>query len=100
MKRTFICVALFLLLLTMSGCIVNPKDNSVVEGVGTVECLDFEGGFYGIAADSGKHYDPINLPPQFRKDGLRVWFKGKIRSDLGSFHMWGTIIELIAIKKL
>jgi len=82
----------------LSGCILKDKD--IVEGTGTMTYLSFEGGFYGIIADDGEHYDPINLPSEFEEDGLQVKFKGKIRDDLASFHMWGHLIELIYIKKL
>ena len=72
-------------------------------GKGTVQYLDIEGGFYGIVADDGSNYDPINLSSDFsdfEEDGLRVTFEGKIRDDLDSIHMWGTIIELTAVEKL
>jgi inhibitor of cysteine peptidase len=69
-------------------------------GTGTITYLNFEGGFYGIVADNGKHYDPINLPSEYEESGLRVVFIGKVREDLVSFHMWGELIELISIKKL
>jgi len=75
-------------------------NKEIVVETGTITYLDFEGGFYGIVADDGEHYDPINLPSEFKEDGLRVMFIGKIREDLGSFHMWGKIIELTSIKKL
>ncbi|MFQ6083487.1 MAG: hypothetical protein ACE5WD_09020 [Candidatus Aminicenantia bacterium] len=42
----------------------------------------------------------VYTPSEFKKDGLRVKFKGRIRYDLASFHMWGYIIEIIEIKKL
>lgn len=76
------------------------QTNEIVEGVGTVVYLDFEGGFFGIITDDSNYYDPINLPAQFEDDGLRVIFKAKIRLDLGSYHMWGTIVELIYIREL
>jgi len=44
-------------------------------------------------ADDSKHYEPINLPSEFEKDGLRVKFKGKIRDDLVSFYMWESLIK-------
>ena len=74
-----------------------------VEGTGAIRYLEVEGGFYGIVADDGTNYDPINLSSdfsEFQEDGLRVTFKGKIRDDLDSLHMWGTIIELTALEKL
>ena len=93
---TFLLILLFCF--ALSSCI--SVDTGIVKGTGTIVYLNFEGGFYGIIADNGEHYDPINLPSEFKKDGLRVRFKGRIRDDLKSFHMWGDIIELIEIKKL
>jgi hypothetical protein len=69
-------------------------------GTGTVIFLSFEGGFYGIKADDGRSYDPTNLPEDLRKDGLRVRFEAKELKDRASFHMWGTIVELVHIQKL
>jgi hypothetical protein len=69
-------------------------------GTGTVTFLSFEGGFYGIKADDGRNYDPTNLPEDLRKDGLRVRFEAKELRDRASFHMWGTIVELVHIQKL
>lgn len=74
--------------------------DGIIEGIGTIKYIDLEGGFYGIVTDYDGHYDPINLPSEFQVDGLRVKFIAKIRKDLHSYHMWGTIIELIYIKKL
>jgi hypothetical protein len=79
-----------------------PLDDktSNISRTGTVKFNDFEGGFYGIISDAGEHYDPINLGKEFQVDGLRVRFEAKIRKDLGSIHMWGTLIEIIKIEKL
>jgi inhibitor of cysteine peptidase len=92
----FICVGL-------SGCtVVKP----VVEGEGTIVYNDFEGGFYGIVSDSFipgypiNHLDPINLPQEFKEDGLRVWFKVRLRPDLYSFHMWGVMVEILEMHKI
>lgn len=71
-----------------------------IEGTGTIKYIGLEGGFYGIVANNDKHYDPIDLTSEFMKDGLRVRFKAKIRTDLGSYHMWGKIVELIYIYKI
>jgi inhibitor of cysteine peptidase len=77
-----------------------------VEGTGTIVYNDFEGGFYGIVADSCipgypiNHLDPINLPQEFKEDGLRVSFKVRLRPDLISFHMRGILVEILEINKL
>ena len=75
-------------------------DNELIYGTGTIIYLKIEGGFYGILSDDGEHYDPINLPIEYQKDGLRVSFIAKERSDLLSFHMWGKIVELFSINPL
>jgi hypothetical protein len=63
---------------------------------GKIVYLSFEGGFYGIIAMDGNHYDPINLPPLFKHEGIIVIFLGEI-TDLGSFHMWGKVIRILFI---
>ena len=59
-----------------------------------------EGGFFGIITDDHKVYDPGNLPSQFRIDGQKIAFTGRVCENRTSFHMCGTIIELTWIKKL
>jgi hypothetical protein len=67
---------------------------------GEVVYLDFEGGFYGIISNDDKHYDPINLPEEFKVTGLEVFVIARIRDNYASFHMWGRIIEIRHIKIL
>jgi len=82
-----------------SGLATQNRNSNLVHGTGTVEYLSFEGGFYGIVGDDGKHYDPINMPQEFKVDGLRIWFTANM-TDYMSFHMWGYIVELISIERL
>ncbi len=67
---------------------------------GTVRYMEIEGGFYGLVADDGTKYDPINLPAEYKKNGLRVKFTVREKKDVMSFHMWGKIVEVVKIKKL
>jgi hypothetical protein len=71
-----------------------------VSGIGTIVFLRFEGGFYGILSDDGGHYDPINLSQEFRGEGLRISFVAKICKGLISYHMWGSLIEIVAIERI
>ena len=71
----------------------------IVSGTGTIIFLDFEGGFWGIVGDDGKHYDPVDLG-QFQVDGLRVWFEAEVLHDVISFHMWGEMASIIHIENL
>ncbi len=106
-RLIFICASLFFIFILCScknpfsedfGEIIRQGDT--IEGTGTVTYIGLEGGFYGIITANNGHWDPINLSSEFMVDGLRVKFKAKIREDLLGYHMWGTIIELIYIKKL
>ena len=83
----------------ISGCIKETKISDI-SGKGTVKFLDFEGGFYGIISDNMENYDPINLGKEFQVDGLRVRFDAKKQENVASFHMWGTIIEIINIERI
>jgi len=67
------------------------------EITGTVVYKSIEGGFFAIDADDGKKYDPIGLPGQFRKDGLKVKVTARLKRDVFSFHMYGSIIEVVNI---
>ena len=73
----------------------SPADS--FEIVGTVRYKNMEGGFYAIDGDDGKKYDPINLPESFRKDGLKVKVRARMKKDAVSVHMYGEIIEVIEI---
>jgi inhibitor of cysteine peptidase len=83
----------------LSGCV---EKYPIIEDTGTIVYVDLEGGFYGIIRDSNPilGLDPINLPREFQEDGLRVWFKVRLRPDIISFHMWGFMVEILEIEKL
>jgi hypothetical protein len=90
-----------LAIIVIVGCLRAEIDKEgIISGTGTVKFINIEGGFYGIIGDNGEHYDPINLSQDFQFDGLRVRFEAKIRNDLFSIHMWGTLIEILKIEKL
>ena len=62
MRTISLLVMLLLCIVTLSGCLLKGKD--IVEGSGTITYINLEGGFYGIVADDGEHYVPINLPSE------------------------------------
>lgn len=77
-----------------------PKIQDAQMITGTVRYLDFEGGFYGLVADNGEKYDPVNLPKEYKQDGLRVKFQVKEKKGMVGFHMWGKIVEVVEIERL
>ena len=89
-------VTILLILVFFSGC----SERDIVEGEGRIRYIDLEGGFYGIISDNGAKYDPVNLPDDFKIDGLPVRFKLKILPDRESYHMWGEVVYLIKIEKI
>ncbi len=96
MKSTLRAIIL-VLVAALWGCNssdhVGAWEQSVV-GTGTVNFVGVESGFYGIVTDDDQKLDPINLPEEYRQEGLRVNFSAVVRPDSVSFYMWGTIVEL------
>jgi len=68
-----------------------------IQGTGTVEYIDIEGGFYGIISSNGKKYKPNNLPDEYKQDGLEVSFILEKAEDQNSIYMWGTIVNIIEL---
>jgi hypothetical protein len=67
---------------------------------GTVRYLDVEGGFYGIVGDDGTKLDPVNLPEEFRKDGLRIRVRVVRIQDMVTLRLWGTPVRIVQIQRL
>ncbi|MDV2481116.1 DUF333 domain-containing protein [Methanoculleus sp. Wushi-C6] len=72
-----------------------PADR--ISGNGTVTYVDLEGGFYGIVGEGGR-YLPVNLPEEFRQDGLRVRFVADPLKDTATLQQWGTPVEIVEIE--
>ncbi|KDE55778.1 hypothetical protein EI28_04550 [Methanoculleus sp. MH98A] len=68
-----------------------------VAKTGTVTHIDLEGGFYGIVADDGERYLPLDLDEAYRVDGMRLTFVGEAARDTATIQQWGTPIEVIAV---
>jgi len=76
-------------------------DDSIVSGVGTIQYINLEGGFYGIVNDDlGTRYVPDSLARPFRIDGIRVSYRAIVQRNQLSIRMWGTPVELISIEKI
>lgn len=79
----------------LSGCTVG---NWIAES-GSVIYNDFEGGFYGIITGNLSLL-PINLPEEFKEDGLKVRCYGRMFPRMLTFYQWGTPIYLLKIEKI
>ena len=66
---------------------------------GTIRYSSEEGGHYFIFADNGVIYNPLNLPEQYKRHGLRVAFRA-VRNDHISSEYFGVCIRLTMIFRL
>ena len=98
MKQALFMSALLACCMLVNSCTTASRQTPT--STGTVVFLSIEGGFYGIKGDNGKNYDPVNLPREFRKNGLRVRYEVRELRDRASVHMWGTIVEIVHIEEL
>jgi len=64
----------------------------------TVQFLDLEGGCWTITPDQRVHYLPLNLPAEFKRDGLRVQVDFVRRDDYGSVCQVGPVVEIRSIR--
>jgi len=99
-KAKSLCL-LFLALITACGYAQSPstdKNSAIVNFAGTVTQVDLEGGFFGIVDDHGRHFDPVNLPADMQKDGLRVRGTARILENSIGIHMWGERIDIESIE--
>jgi hypothetical protein len=90
---------LFCLLATLLVTITCIDDERNVSATGTVTYIPIEGGFHGIVADNGEHWDPDNLPPEFAIDSVRVAFEG-VESDHMTYHQWGRTVRLSRVIRI
>jgi hypothetical protein len=77
-----------------------PDPANIVSGVGTIVYMDLEGGFYGLVADDGTKYNPLNLEETFKQDSLRVRFRGEKKTDVMTTRMWGTNLQILEMLTL
>ncbi len=100
-------MAVFVIAVAVTACSspVRPgptgviRNGDIVSGTGTIRFYSLEGGFFAIRGDDQVTYDPLNLQDDFKRDGLRVRFRARIRSDMGGVHMVGPIVELLEIAR-
>ena len=86
------------MVLLSTGIAIFFYNNHVFRG--TVTYVNIDGGFYGIVDNRDNGFEPINLPEEFKTDGLTVFVVAQKCRDLGSYHMWGETVEIRFIKIL
>lgn len=53
-----------------------------------------------LVSDAGETYEPLNLPAEYREEGLRVRVEAEVRDDRVSLLQIGPIIEIKRMGRL
>jgi len=99
-KTEYILITATILVVLLASIFIGWKffgKGEIIAATGTIKYIPLEGGFYGIETDKGEKYLPLNLPAEFKEDGLKVWFKAKPRRG-ATIQMWGKPVEILEIK--
>lgn len=99
-KIIYIVILLVLIAIIAVPSFLLPPAGTKISGTGTMQLINLEGGFYGIAGDDGLNFDPTNLKKEFQQDGLHVRFEARILTGMVNTRQWGTIIEITKMEKL
>jgi hypothetical protein len=67
---------------------------------GAIVVVNEQNGWYGIVPDDdrGTRYAPDRLPDDFKKDGVRLIFSGRVGPIDPNVRMWGTPLTLTSIR--
>ena len=67
---------------------------------GKIVYQDLGTGFWGIIADNGKEYRPVNMPEQLKRKGAQVSVLIKKTTNQVSMFMWGEAVEIVGFHTL
>ncbi|NIO04658.1 MAG: hypothetical protein GTN74_08590 [Proteobacteria bacterium] len=78
------------------------EGNHILDERGTIQRVSPGSAWYVIVPDYDKmqRFAPINLPEDFRRDGLRVLFSGRIGEIPANVRLVGTPLEITRIETL
>ena len=100
--RLVICAGV----LATSGCAAGAMRaqqtaNELQNVKGAIVAVRPDAGWWGITpdADRGTRYAPDRLPDEFKVDGLRVTFSGRVKPVDPNVRAWGVPLELTAIRR-
>ena len=107
MRRLAVLTAIVTATLSTASCslVTTRDDGPCPDGAvcvnGVVRHFTLEGGFWAVRGDDSTTYDPIDgLPAAYQVDGLRVRLTARVRTDVGSFHMAGPVVDVLDLRRL
>jgi hypothetical protein len=92
-------------LMTLLGCgssgPIRAQSDALKDAKGAIQAVRPADGWYAIVPDSdrGTRYAPDRLPDEFKVDGLRVVFSGRIKPVDPNVRSWGVPFELTSIRR-
>lgn len=104
--KNFSLFTVLLLLFILSGSVASASssqtrpDSNTYPLTGYVEEIPHYSGAYGIVGDDGKKYQPLNLPRQFRKEGLAIKFDYQRKDNVPNPINWGAVIQIANAAKI
>jgi len=57
-------------------------------------------GCWGIVADNGKEYRPVNMPEQLKTKGAKVTVRASSVKEEVSMFMWGTPVKITSFETI
>jgi hypothetical protein len=95
-KRAALTAGIAAMFLTLLAA--QARDVQDVHGV--IEAVNPQNGWYGIVpdGDGGTRYAPDRLPDDFKKDGVRVVFSGRVGPVDPNVRSWGIPLTLTGIR--
>ena len=89
-----------LALVAALGVMAPAQTGTVTDAHGAIVEVNQRNGWYGIVPDDdrGTRYAPDRLPDEFKKDGLRVVFSGRVGTIDPSVRAWGIPLTVTAIR--
>ena len=76
----------------------NKENNTGYEKLTVKDLTGLDGCTFVLIKQDGKKLEPMNLPDEFRKDGIKVLVKYTVKRDAISICMVGSMVEVSDIK--
>ncbi len=80
---------------------IRAQSDLLKDAKGAILAVRPDAGWYAIVPDSdrGTRYAPDRLPDEFKVDGLRVVFSGRVKPVDPNVRSWGVPFELTNIRR-
>ena len=83
---------------TCSANLTDPYVDSNDPMLAEVRFVNIGSGCWVLSSRYGHRYEPMQLPEEFRQEGLQVLVKYRSRADVGSVCQLRDVIEIVEIE--